>query len=116
MTCRDVHRKAICFIITVINYDALILSKVWEVRTSESPYTVSFNFPQNGGTLYYGYLTQYSYDLLDILTSVAQGLQTRSFNYDSFKRLLSANNPESGQTSYQYDKNGNLKQRTDANN
>jgi hypothetical protein len=51
------------------------LSKVWEVRDSEPPYTVSFNFPQNGSPLYYGYLTQYSYDLLDNLTSVAQGVR-----------------------------------------
>src|SRR6266850_746334 len=40
------------------------------------------------------YLTSYSYDTLDNLTSVAQGTQpSRSFVYDSLKRLTSATNP-----------------------
>ncbi len=58
--------------------------------------------------------TSYSYDTLDNLTTVNQGVQTRSFVYDSLKRLTSATNPESGATSYVYDANGNLKQKTDA--
>jgi RHS repeat-associated protein len=60
------------------------------------------------------YLTSYSYDVLDNLTTVAQGVQTRTFAYDSLKRLTSATNPESGTTYYTYDNNGNLKQKTDA--
>ncbi|MGH9958380.1 MAG: hypothetical protein ACREBC_14810, partial [Pyrinomonadaceae bacterium] len=60
------------------------------------------------------YLTSYSYDVLDDLTAVSQGMQTRSFVYDSLKRLTSATNPESGTISYQYDNNGNLTQKTDA--
>jgi YD repeat-containing protein len=40
--------------------------------------------------------------------------QTRSFVYDSFNRLTSATNPESGQLLYQYDNNGNLLVKTDA--
>jgi len=60
------------------------------------------------------YLTIYSYDVLDNLTTVLQGSQTRTFVYDSLKRLTSATNPESGTVSYQYDNNGNLTQRTDA--
>jgi len=60
------------------------------------------------------YLTSYGYDVLDNLTTVTQGSQTRSFAYDSLKRLSSATNPESGTISYQYDANGNLIQKTDA--
>src|SRR5688500_4584701 len=58
--------------------------------------------------------TVYSYDVLDNLTTVTQGTQTRSFVYDSLKRLTSATNPESGTVTYVYDDNGNLTQKTDA--
>jgi YD repeat-containing protein len=51
---------------------------------------------------------------LDDLIAVAQGSQTRTFVYDSLKRLASATNPESGTVSYTYDAAGNLKTRTDA--
>ncbi len=60
------------------------------------------------------YLTSYSYDVLDNLATVTQGSQTRTFVYDSLKRLTSATNPESGAITYQYDNNGNLTQKTDA--
>lgn len=60
------------------------------------------------------YLTSYSYDVLDGLLTVSQGVQTRSFVYDSLKRLTAATNPESGTVSYQYDNNGNLTLKTDA--
>jgi RHS repeat-associated protein len=71
------------------------------------------------------YLTSYSYDTLDNLTGVSQGTQTRTFVYDSLKRLLSATNPESGAICYGtvnfgqcqangYDANGNLISKTDA--
>jgi len=59
------------------------------------------------------YLTSYDYDVLDNFTSLTQGAQTRSFVYDSFKRLTSATNPESGTSSYQYDNNSNLIVKTD---
>jgi len=60
------------------------------------------------------YQTSYSYDVLDDLTTVSQGAQTRTFVYDSLKRLTSATNPESGTVSYSYDGNGNLTGKTDA--
>jgi RHS repeat-associated protein len=60
------------------------------------------------------YQTSYSYDVLDNLIGVSQGVQTRTFVYDSLKRLTSATNPESGTVSYGYDANGNLISRTDA--
>lgn len=71
------------------------------------------------------YLTSYSYDALDNLTTVIQGSQTRTFVYDSLKRLVSATNPESGTICYGtvvssncqpngYDANGNLVYKTDA--
>ena len=60
------------------------------------------------------YTTSYSYDVLDNLTGVNQGGQTRSFQYDSLKRLVQAFNPESGNVNYTYDPNGNLTTKTDA--
>jgi RHS repeat-associated protein len=60
------------------------------------------------------YQTNYSYDALDSLTTVSQGVQTRTFVYDSLKRLSSAANPESGTINYQYDNGGNLLVKTDA--
>ena len=58
--------------------------------------------------------TNYSYNILNNLTTVSQGVQTRTFSYNSLSRLLSATNPESGLINYQYDANGNLTQKTDA--
>ncbi|HYR76178.1 MAG TPA: RHS repeat-associated core domain-containing protein [Pyrinomonadaceae bacterium] len=60
------------------------------------------------------YATSYSYDTLDDLTTVSQGSQTRTFVYDSLKRLTSAANPESGTVGYSYDSNGNQTSKTDA--
>lgn len=59
-------------------------------------------------------LTSYDYDVLDDLTTVTQGTQTRTFVYDSLKRLTSATNPETGTISYQYDNNSNMVVKTDA--
>ena len=59
------------------------------------------------------YQTTYAYDVLNNLTTVTQGTQTRSFAYDSLKRLTSTTNPESGTSSYQYDNNSNLIQKID---
>ncbi len=58
--------------------------------------------------------TSYSYDTLDNLVTVNQGVQTRTFTYNSLSRLMSATNPESGTISYSYDPNGNLTSKTDA--
>jgi YD repeat-containing protein len=50
-----------------------------------------------------------------LTTVTSRGGQTRSFTYDSLKRLLSATNPESGTVnSTSYDGNGNLRSKTDA--
>lgn len=57
--------------------------------------------------------TSYSYDVLGNLLGVTQGSQTRTFVYDSLKRLTSAANPESGTATYAYDSNSNLTQKTD---
>ncbi len=62
--------------------------------------------------------TDYSYDALNNLLSVNQkGLsgntpRARSFTYDSLSRLLTATNPESGQSSYTYDADDNVVQKT----
>lgn len=58
--------------------------------------------------------TSYVYDIRDNLIQVNQGVQTRSFVYDSLSRLTSATAPESGTTSYTYDSGGNLVTKTDA--
>jgi YD repeat-containing protein len=55
-----------------------------------------------------GYVTQYSYDALDSLTGVTQGSLSRSFSYDSLKRLTQAQNPESGTINYSYRSGGAL--------
>ena len=62
------------------------------------------------------YQTSYNYDVLGDLITINQGSQTRSFVYDSLKRLTSATNPENGTISYTYDNNGNLLTRLDARN
>jgi YD repeat-containing protein len=63
------------------------------------------------------YETDYQYDTLNNLLRVDQkgsaasdGTQwrTRRFTYDSFSRLLTAYNPESGTISYAYDADGNV--------
>jgi RHS repeat-associated protein len=58
--------------------------------------------------------TSYQYDLLGNLTQVNQSGQTRTFTYDSFSRIKTATNPESGLIKYTYDDFGNLKTKRDA--
>jgi RHS repeat-associated protein len=94
------------------------LTDVWEILAAADGATESVTF----GTTLHGYRTQYTYSALDDLLTVTQRvgtggtLQTRTFAYDSLKRLTSATNPESGTTSYAYDPNGNLLTKTDARN
>ena len=59
------------------------------------------------------YVTNYTYDALGNLRLVTQGAQTRTFDYDSVSRLISATNPESGTITYAYDPNGNLLEKID---
>ncbi|HEY2934704.1 MAG TPA: RHS repeat-associated core domain-containing protein [Acidobacteriota bacterium] len=44
---------------------------------------------------------------------ITQGVQLRTFNYDTFGQLTSEIHPENGTTSYTYDDNGNVNARTD---
>ncbi len=67
-----------------------------------------------GATGHFNYTTSYTYDALDDLSGVNQSGLTRTFTYDSLKRLANAVNPESGSISYTYDANGNLLTRLDA--
>jgi len=60
------------------------------------------------------YSTTYTYDAVDNLLKVKQGSQERNFTYDSLSRLESAENPESGLLTYDYDDNGNLLEKKDA--
>jgi RHS repeat-associated protein len=67
------------------------------------------------------YQTSYGYDVLDDLTAVVQGAESRSFVYDSLKRLTSSDQPEmnpsgTGPTlaaSYTYTNDGLVLTRTD---
>ena len=90
------------------------LKDVWEIMSASDSATESVTFPNT--SIAYGYKTSYSYDTLNNLTTVNQGVQTRSFTYSSLSRLLSATNPESGSISYRYDSNGNLTNKVDARN
>ena len=69
--------------------------------------------------------TSYTYNVLDELTQITQGSQTRSFLYDALGRLNSTTTPEGGQTCFGtlsgsacqsngYDSFDNLLYRTDA--
>ena len=54
-------------------------------------------------------------DVLNDLIQVSQGAQTRTFAYDSLKRLTNSSNPESGTVTFDaYDNNGNVLVTTDA--
>jgi RHS repeat-associated protein len=94
------------------------LTDIWEITAADDA-TESITFP-NHSEVAAGYRTKYEYDTLGNLITVTQrkgtsgAIQTRTFAYDSLKRLTSAANPESGTISYQYDNNGNLTQKTDA--
>lgn len=88
------------------------LEEVWEVTTADGA-TESLSFP-NHPEVTSGYRTSYSYDTLDNLTTVNQGNRTRTFIYNSLSRLQSAQNPESGITTFAYDPNGNLLTKVDA--
>jgi len=59
-------------------------------------------------------VTVYSYDMLDGLTQVIQGLQSRAYVYDSLGRLKTATTPESGAVNYTYNDSGTTATRTDA--
>jgi RHS repeat-associated protein len=58
--------------------------------------------------------TSYSYDVLNNLLQVTQGVQQRNFVYDNSSRLKQATNPENGTINYSYDNNSNLTSKTDA--
>lgn len=64
------------------------------------------------GTLYSS--SFYSYDVLNNLTLVQQGVQQRQFTYDTLSRLRESYNPEQQMvaTVYQYDDASNLTRRT----
>ncbi len=88
------------------------LKEVWEILSGSETGSESVSFPNTG--IAHGFRTAYSYDTLNNLTTVNQGVQTRAFTYDSLSRLLTATNPESGLISYVYDNNGNLTSKVDA--
>ncbi len=60
--------------------------------------------------------TTYGYNILDLLTGVTQGVQSRSYVYDDLGRATSVKTPETNQvaTQFQYNNFGLVTQRTDA--
>jgi RHS repeat-associated protein len=86
------------------------MTTIWEVKEADADTeVVSF-----GTSSLNALKTSYQHDTLNNLITVNQGVQTRSFAYDSLSRLKQANNPESGIINYVYDNNGNLTSKTDA--
>ncbi len=89
----------------ITQYDLLgRISTVCEVSSStlqgDSPQTCPGDI---GGT---GFLTNYTYDLVNHKTTIAQGLQTRVFQTDAAGRTTTVTEPERGITSYGYAYNG----------
>jgi RHS repeat-associated protein len=91
-----------------LEYDALgRLTSVCEVTSA----TGSGSCGQTNAAT--GYLTQYTYDVLNNLISVTQNAQsaskqTRTFTYDDLRRLTSETNPESGTKNYYYDSDSTM--------
>jgi RHS repeat-associated protein len=85
-------------------YDALgRISSVCEITTLGGSASCGQTNPASG------FVTQYSYDILDNLIGVTQNAQssgthqTRTYAYDGVGRLISETNPESLSTTYTYD-------------
>lgn len=104
------------------NY-SLSVAWTWDSGNFTNP---SFTATKSGNTLTGGadgatgtpsintpLVTVYNYDALDNLTQVIQGVQTRTFNYDSLSRLTSATTPEAGTVSYTYTNFSQVATRTD---
>jgi RHS repeat-associated protein len=49
-----------------------------------------------------GFITSYAYDLADHITTLSQGVQSRTFQTDAIGNMLYQNEPESGVTAYTY--------------
>lgn len=56
----------------------------------------------------------YTYDPLDELTKVSQGVQTRTYIYNGLQQLVSASTPEAGTVGYTYTSFGDVLTKTDA--
>ena len=110
------------------NSYSLSASYIWDSGHFAQP---SFTTSSSGSSLSGGYnagdvgnspyVTLYQYDALGNLLRVDQKgsapldttqWRTRTFTYDSLSRLLTAQNPESGTSTYSYDADGDLLMKT----
>jgi YD repeat-containing protein len=105
------------------NY-SLSVAWTWDTYTFINP---SFTVTKSGNNLTGGadgatgtpslntpLVTVYKYDPLENLTLVTQGVQQRTYVYDSMGRLTSATTPEGGTASYTYTNFSAVQSRTDA--
>jgi RHS repeat-associated protein len=100
----------------------------YPISLNETSMFNSFNFSESGATLTGGtnagtptapsldhpLQTLYTYNVLDELTRSVQGVQQRTFAYDSLGRLTQAVTPEAGTVSNTYTSFGLVQTRTDA--
>jgi len=90
------------------------LGRLIEVDEPNSTTATVSACPAGGDPIW---VTTYTYDGLDDLTSVSQGgSHPRSFVFDSLKRLTSSTNPETGTVpiTYTYDADSNVHTKSDA--
>jgi hypothetical protein len=99
------------------------VGRLTSVQENPKSWNGAASFPNHATPTY---STTYGYDLLDNLTSVSQSqtdpasttVLSRTFQYDSLKRLVNATNPEiglsgNGSLTYSCDDSGNLATRAD---
>jgi RHS repeat-associated protein len=97
--------------VTVITTDTVGRMRKGEMDGLGRLVKVTEQNPANGNL---EWETSYSYDVLDNLTQIDQGGQSRTFNRDAKGRLTSVTTPETGTTTYTYNDFDAVSTRRDA--
>ncbi len=108
------------FAVSSLTYCSTVTDPASKARTlcSDGLGRVTAATEDPGVSPHLNYQTTYTYNLLNDLTGVTQGSQTRTYNYDMLGRLTSAQIPEVNvggtqcSTTYGYDANANLTSKT----